>query len=130
MRAYKWWVTPSISSNTVMKLKSNSSLQNQLVKWGVSSFYKLLLRFYVLYIRWLVKWRMSHFYKLLPKILSIRCELEFFSSDVRLLNTPLMPMTDIWSVDINGGWPDSGNLIACGPKDFGESFDTMLKFKV
>ena len=37
---------------------------------------------------------------------------------------------DIWSMNINGGWPDSGNLIAGGPTDFGGGSDTILEIAV
>jgi len=31
-------------------------------------------------------------------------------------------------VDINGGWPNSGNLIEGGPTDLGGGSDTILEF--
>ncbi|AES88644.1 hypothetical protein MTR_4g060450 [Medicago truncatula] len=41
---------------------------------------------------------------------------------VRTLNTsPHDEHYWAWFVDINGRWPDSGNLIAGGPMDFGEA---------
>jgi len=33
-------------------------------------------------------------------------------------------------VDINGGWPDSRNLIASGPTDLGGGSDTILEIVV
>jgi len=48
-------------------------------------------------------------------------------SDVRLLTHTLTPGLDIWSVDINSGWPTNGNLIACGPADHGGGSDTILE---
>lgn len=35
---YKWWVAQLIDSCTMLKLRSNSSSQNQLLRWGVSLF--------------------------------------------------------------------------------------------
>jgi len=35
-----------------------------------------------------------------------------------------------WCVDIYGGWPDSGNLIAGDPTDLGGGLDTILEFVV
>ncbi|AES64735.1 hypothetical protein MTR_2g029720 [Medicago truncatula] len=37
---------------------------------------------------------------------------------------------DIWSVNINGGWLDSGNLIADGPMNHGGDSDTIYKIMV
>jgi len=46
-------------------------------------------------------------------------------SDVGLLTHPLTTSNDhhywAWFVDINGGWSDSGNMIAGGPMDLGEA---------
>jgi len=36
----------------------------------------------------------------------------------------------MWSVNINGGWPDNGNLKAGGLTDLGEGSDTVLKIVV
>lgn len=38
-------------------------------------------------------------------------------SDVKLLHTPSHPRLNIWSGEINGGWPDSRNLKVDGPSD-------------
>ncbi|KEH33824.1 hypothetical protein MTR_3g453180 [Medicago truncatula] len=39
-----------------------------------------------------------------------------------ILNTPAHDQHYwAWFLDINGGWPDSGNLIAGGPMDFREA---------
>ncbi|MCI69404.1 hypothetical protein A2U01_0090666, partial [Trifolium medium] len=45
-----------------------------------------------------------------------------FATDVRLLNTIHHAQHYwAWCMDINGGWPDSGDLITGGPTDRGEA---------
>ena len=64
--------------------------------------------------------RIAPTYKHIVRPSSIRCE---------TLNTPPHDQHYwAWFVDINGGWPDSGNQIADGPTNLRGGSDTMLKF--
>ncbi|AES74935.1 hypothetical protein MTR_6g015030 [Medicago truncatula] len=70
----------------------------------------------------LVLWWKTVVLFLLPKPCPVRCG---------TLNTPPHDQHYwAWFVDINGGWPDNGNLIAGGPADLGGGSDTILEIVV
>jgi hypothetical protein len=45
-----------------------------------------------------------------------------------LTRTPHIQHYWAWYVDINGGWPDRGNLVVSGRKELRGSYDTILEF--